>query len=820
MLNKRSSSSKPSNTVLLNTARSYQLAGLWLAVVLFAIALLIKQWALSPISPIETDILKLLPVNKQNPVAESAFNKVTASMSDKVVFVLSAERPTQGGSHSDTSANANANSVELHNTEPNQARLYDAAQTFSAQLTRSGYFATVTAKIEDTQQQQWAQYYFQHRFQQLTDKQRQRLKTHPEQQTQHVVQSVYNPFSGVSGQELTHDPFLLFRDYLSQLSQSTSAFKLTNGYLTTHDQGRDYLLITAELNDSPYSLAAQQAVPLIEQWQANITQHYQVNIDHTGVLFYADFGTRSAKSEISTIGVFSLLGVILLIAVVFRSLTPLVLALLSVSVGLLVAMAATTFIFGQVHLFSLVFGASLIGVSIDYAFHYLTDRLAAGKQWNSLSGLKHIFVAITLGLVTSLIGYLGLLIAPFPGLQQLALFSAIGLTSAYATVVAWYPILAKTASRPRPLPGRTLSHHWLNLWHNKALSWGLPAVILLLSAIAMTHVRYNDDIHQLQAMPADLKQQEAKIASLTGIQASQQMLVVTADNNETLLQSLESLSTTLDTWQQAKVISGYQSLQQYLPSQQRQAEDFALIQSLYQNQGNALSKALKLNTPPTIEAKPTLITLPDYLKQPVSEPVSFLYLGEIEGQTASVILLKDVSDSGVIKDFAQQHDNLTYLNKAEEVSQLFAQYRIKIMELLAIATLAIAIVLIWRYGIQHSARILLPSLIACLAGLAVTGMTGSELNLFNLLALVLIIGIGIDYTLFFAEQQRCQSTLLAITLSAITTLLSFGLLSLSDTHAIHSFGLTVLTGIFVAWLLSPMAIDAPTGHQHDSKDQQ
>ncbi|MEF1296595.1 MMPL family transporter, partial [Vibrio parahaemolyticus] len=111
-----------------------------------------------------------------------------------------------------------------------------------------------------------------------------------------------------------------------------------------------------------------------------------------------------------------------------------------------------------------------------------------------------------------------------------------------------------------------------------------------------------------------------------------------------------------------------------------------------------------------------------------------------------------------------------------------------------------------RYGLQHSWRVLLPSLIACACGLATAVAMGTTLNLFNLLGLVLILGIGIDYTLFFAEKARSVSTLLAITLSAITTVLSFGLLSLSQTHAIHSFGITVLSGIFVAWLLSPIAI--------------
>ncbi|MGF1748688.1 MMPL family transporter [Vibrio cionasavignyae] len=784
MPSKPSSNFSQASRFSFTQARAYQLALLWFGVVLFAIALLIKQWAFSTVSPIETDILKLLPVNEQNPVAESAFNKVTTSMSDKVVFVLSEK-----------------------NSSADSAALYQAAETFADQLQQSQYFATVTARIDDNQQQQWAKYYFQHRWQQLTNTQRERLEHNPSAQTQRVIQAVYNPFSGVTGQELENDPFLLFRDYLSQISHSSSSFVLTQGYLSTQYQDKTYLLITAELNDSPYSMQAQHVVPLIEQWQQDIAQHYDVEIAHTGVLFYADFGTRSAKSEISTIGVFSLLGVVLLIGLVFRSLTPLALALLSVSMGLVVAMAVTTFIFGRIHLFSLVFGASLIGVSIDYAFHFLTDRLAAGNKWDSLKGLKHIFIAITLGLATSLIGYLGLLIAPFPGLQQLALFSAIGLISAYITVVAWYPILAKSPSKPRKLPGKALSQKWLSCWQNRAVSWGIPFATLALSALMMTQVRYNDDIHQLQAMPQTLKQQETLIATLTGMQSSQQMLVVTADDNESLLQSLESIETPLNEWQQSQVISGYQSLHRYLPSQQRQAEDFALIQSLYSAQAETLAKSLHLARVPNIVEQPELITLRDYLQHPVSEPLRFLYLGDIDGQMASVVLLKDVSNADAIKALAQQNHHITYLNKAEEVSVLFGQYRIKIMELLALATLAIALVLVWRYGVKRSIRILLPSLIACLAGLAVTVATGSELNLFNLLALVLIIGIGIDYTLFFAEQQRCHSTLLAITLSAITTLLSFGLLSLSDTHAIHSFGITVLTGIFVAWLLSPLAIN-------------
>ncbi|MBO0212278.1 MMPL family transporter [Vibrio sp. Vb2880] len=771
------------------SAPSSRLALLWLALVLLAMALLVKQWAFSTSSPIETDIMKLLPQSRQNPLAQAAFDKVTDSMSDKVAFVL---------------------------TGPDTTALFDAARTLESHLHQTREFSHVTGQIDATQQQAWGRYYFQHRFQFLTDTQRERLRHAPEQQVQHVIQALYNPFSGVTGQELASDPFLLFRDYLSHLNQLSTQFQLQQGFLTTQNAGQTYILMTAALTDSPYSLQAQQVVSQINQWQQTLTQQFNVEMAYTGVVFYADFGTRSAKSEISTIGSVSLLGIVLLVMLVFRSAAPLLLALLSVSVGLLVALATTTLIFGKVHLFSLVFGASLIGVSIDYAFHYLTDRLAAGRHWDSVAGLKHILAAITLGLITSLIGYLGLLVAPFPGLQQLALFSAIGLLAAYATVVSWYPLLARAPTPSRHLPALALLSRWLDWWQHRPLRIALPSTLLVLSAIALTQVHYDDDIRQLQAMPQALKQQEALVSQVTGMNSSQQMLVVSAADDEALMQKLEQLDATLRAWQQDQVLQGYQSLHHYVASQQRQQSDFALVEQLYQHHASQLTQRLKLAHQPTLSDPLQPVSLHDYLNASVSEPVRFLYLGRVGDAVASVVMLKGVEQADVIQQFANQDAQLAYLDKAAEISQLFGEYRGKVMELLAAALAGIALLLVWRYRWQHALRILFPCVIACMVGLAVTVMTGSALNLFNLLALVLVIGIGIDYTLFFAEQARSHSTLLAITLSATTTLLSFGLLALSQTHAIHSFGVTTLSGIFVAWLLSPLAIQPSHLSEHDA----
>ncbi|AVF64983.1 MMPL family transporter [Vibrio alginolyticus] len=771
---------KTLNSVSKLSLGTHTFALVWLNLVVLAGALLLKQWVWSAESPIETNILKLLPKNQQNPVAEQAFESVSASMSDKVIFVI---------------------------TAPDKNALFAAATEFDKGLRQSNHFRDVVGKISPQEQQAWASYYFKHRFQLLTPEQRERLSKNPEQQVQHVIQSLYNPFSGVTGQELQNDPFLLFRDYLSQVTQQSSSFRLDNGYLSVEKDGAQYLLITAELKDSPYSLTGQLAVPDIQALEQSVAQKYGAKVAHTGVLFYANFGTQSAKSEISTIGVFSLLGIIALLVLVFRSVMPLSLALLSITIGLLVALSVTTWIFGKVHLFSLVFGASLIGVSIDYAFHYLTERLAAGNEWDSEQGLKHIFIAITLGLITSLIGYLGMLVAPFPGLQQLALFSSIGLIAAYITVVAWYPILARNPSRSiSNLPGQSLLAKWLTLWNQPRVKVGLPMLCVVASGFFLLQLNYDDDIRLLQTMPKDLKQQETLITTLSGMQSSQQMLVVTADDDESLMKKLESLTPTLEAWKADSTIESYHSLSRYLSSMERQQQDYQLIRDLYATQSSPLTSGLGLSKKPKMDADFIPVTVDQYLQNPVSAPVRFLHLGKIKGKSATVVVLNQLQDSAVVKAFAKSQSDVVYLNKAEEISALFGEYRIKIMELLAAASAVIFLVLIKRYGLQHSCRVLLPSLIACACGLATAVAMGTTLNLFNLLGLVLILGIGIDYTLFFAEKARSVSTLLAITLSAITTVLSFGLLSLSQTHAIHSFGITVLSGIFVAWLLSPIAI--------------
>jgi predicted exporter len=130
--------------------------------------------------------------------------------------------------------------------------------------------------------------------------------------------------------------------------------------------------------------------------------------------------------------------------------------------------------------------------------------------------------------------------------------------------------------------------------------------------------------------------------------------------------------------------------------------------------------------------------------------------------------------------------------------------------LLIAGFVAVGIALWWRYR-RLAWRALLPTAMATVLTLAGRGWLGDSFQLFTVLALLLLLGIGVDYGIFLVEHQDDGASWLAVTLGAGSTLLAFGLLALSATPALHTFGLTMLMGVGTVWMLSPCFRPAPAG---------
>lgn len=136
-----------------------------------------------------------------------------------------------------------------------------------------------------------------------------------------------------------------------------------------------------------------------------------------------------------------------------------------------------------------------------------------------------------------------------------------------------------------------------------------------------------------------------------------------------------------------------------------------------------------------------------------------------------------------------------------------AQYRVQIGWLLVCAFAVIVLSIKWKFGTRVAVLSAFSLILSSIAGAAALGFFGMPFNVFSTFALILILGIGIDYQIFFLRLSKTRkNSLFALFVAAVSTILSLGILGLSETAAVRNFGITLTFGVLTAFLTSPISL--------------
>lgn len=681
------------------------------------------------------------------------------------------------------------------------------AQHWLSLLQGAGSLHEVKGPMDAAGQKAWGAFFWQHRNGLIDPATRARLQNGGEAQAQWILSQLYSAFSGVSGKELQNDPLMLMRGSQLALAQNSQKLRLMDGWLVTKDDAGNYwYLLHGELAGSSFDMQeTHRLVTRLHDLESQLkTQYPQAQLLSRGTVFYSDYASQQAKRDISTLGVATVLGVILLIVAVFRSLRPLLLCLLSIAMGALAGTVTTLLLFGELHLMTLVMSMSIIGISADYTLYYLTERMVHGGQdspWQSLAKVRNVLL---LALLTTVAAYFIMMLAPFPGIRQMAVFAAAGLSAACLTVIFWHPWLCRGLP-VRPVPARALMLRWLSAWRDRRVSVGLPVALALAALAGIATLRVDDDIAQLQALPQDILAQEKTITALTGQRVDQKWFVVHGASAQQTLERLEAFTPTLARAQQAGDLKSWRTLP--LNSLAQQERDLALLRQAAPAVTRVLQNAGMTTVSPDLNATP--VQVDTWLASPASEGWRLLWLTLPGGESGVLVPVDGVKNSPALRELAEQHPGVVWVDRKASFDSLFALYRALLTGLLVVALATIACGAMLRLGWRKGLITLVPSLVSLGCGLAALAVSGHPVNLFSLLALVLVLGIGINYTLFFNNPRGTPLTsMLAITLAMMTTLLTLGMLVFSATQAIGSFGIVLVSGIFTAFLLAPLAMPA------------
>ncbi|ERL49667.1 MMPL family transporter [Halomonas huangheensis] len=599
--------------------------------------------------------------------------------------------------------------------------------------------------------------------------------------------------------DLLRDPFGLLDQWLNERLSGPVSW-LDGGPSIDSAEGR-WRVISATLDGDPYQLALQTR--LTETLDAFKAAHPQLTVLRAGVVFHAAAGAQQARSEISTIGLGSLLGIIVLLALVFRRVSVLVSLLLPVFSGLVLATAVSWALFESLNLITLAFGASLIGISVDYALH-----LQCYRQLHPQRSLSQLWPSLFLGLLTSLCAYLVQLATPMPGLRQMATFTALGLIGAWLTVRLWLPLLS---IHPHPATSRIAER--LNRWRltRPRLPIVLAASLVLSTAtlVAMISTTLSHDLRQLNPSPSGLITEQQHVQRLMQRPASFRYLVVRADTGEALLQRLEDIDPSLASLARDGHLDSWQHIAQAVPSQATQQRNLTLVRQRYQDvlpellTQAGLDPSLSERLSQRLDDVPEL-TVSDWLSSRAGEGSRSLWLEDTDTPTA-LVLLGDIDTRGVaeLQELAEAPDIL-YRDRVSALSNQLTILSKEISQWLLLAVVVVIAGLSWRYR-QRAWRALLPPVGAVAVTLGLFAATHTGLTLFHLLGLLLVLGIGLDAGIFSTEHPADGSAWLAITLSCASSLLAFGLLAFSATPALHFLGTTCLIGLVATWCLVPLA---------------
>jgi predicted exporter len=517
------------------------------------------------------------------------------------------------------------------------------------------------------------------------------------------------------------------------------------------------------------------------------------------------------------------MGGLLLLA--FASPRALVIAFLPVATGVVIGTASVSLVFGSVHGLTLGFGSTLIGETVDYAIYYLIQArqvgagAVAGTGWQRWRDLN--WPTVRLGLLTSVCGFAALVFSGFPGLAQLGVFSIAGLVAAALATRYVLPVLA-----PDGATGMGMRRYMAQL--AGALVRGLPRLRWPLAALGVAALAlvlwqgghlWRADLGAMSPVPKASQQLDEMLRNDIGASDGGVLVVAFGDDEQAALRHTEAAAAKLDALVDSGELVGYETVTRVLPSLEVQTARIAGLPDAATLRAN-LAEATRGLPLPASRLEPFLADIEAARKLP---PVQRAELAEGPlGPILNTLMYQRpgggwgtllVLHPGAKFDQARLEAALSGLPEVQavdvgrELASLYQRYLHEAFVQVLLGALAVVVLLgIYLRSWRRLLAVCQPLVFAVVLTLGGMAVLQAALGILHLVGLLLIVAVGSNYALFFDQLRTTgradEDTLASLMLANLTTVVSFGLIAISDIPALSSIGRVVAPGALLALLLS------------------
>ena len=626
-----------------------------------------------------------------------------------------------------------------------------------------------------------------------------------------------SPFGALSRAIMVRDPTGEFLAIVRQFDPGAMP-ALRHGVWFSADGKRTFLIAQTRAPGFD-SERQEQAIAAVRQALAELNPQAGAILSGPGV--FAAESRHLIRRDAQRLSTLSALLVLAMLVFVYRSPLAVVLVIVPVAFGLLIGVLVVNAVFGAVHAITLGFAATLIGEAVDYP-SYLLLNTAPGEAARDTA--RRLRVTLALAVLTTVVSALALTLSSFKGLAQLGVLTMVGvLTAGLATQYLLPWLLGDRALTFRRLNVPAADFLTRSRWAGVIAAVAVAGGVVWLAYLHPTW--WQRDLAAISPVPPEMRLRDAELRREMGAPEVSVFLASRGGSQEAALQAAESVLPVLQRWKQDKLIRSFDSPAWYLPTPGTQRERLRLLpepEALARNLGQALKglafrpDAFKPFVEDVDAARRTAalaappVTLASYAGTPLGARLNALVV-ELDGQWLVLTPLGGVADTGkLVKDLAadpQTRRNSQLVDLKQVSADMVDGFR---REALSQAGWGAALILILLIAGLRSAkralRVALPTGAALVLTVTVLVACGERLSVFHLVALLLVLGIGLNYALFFervaVDAEERSRTRLALAVCSTSTVVTFGLLALSSTPVLHAIGSTVALGAVLALLMS------------------
>ncbi|MBP7735696.1 MAG: MMPL family transporter [Spirochaetes bacterium] len=624
------------------------------------------------------------------------------------------------------------------------------------------------------------------------------------------------------GNMMASDPLGLKNLVLARMAHLAPSrnVQIVQGRLLSAD-GR-HVLITAEPRGSATDTAVARKIDsLIRACAADLDKKYKprgiaLTVTPVGAFRAALDNEDTARRDTEKAVLFATIGIIILLLVGFPRPFMGVLALVPAVLGTIAAAFVFSLFSREISILAIGFGGTIISFTVDYGIAYLLF-LDRPHETRGMEATREVWGLGLLSMLTTAISFAFLFISGFSALAQIGFFTSLGVVFTYIFVHTLFPVVFPVMPPARRKGLVPLQRFVDLLMGSGPLFKVYGAAAFCAFMLLFARPDFKVDLASMNTVSRSTLKAEALVTKTWGNVLSNLYLMTEGRSVDDLQRLGDRAAGELDKDMASGVLSAAFVPSMIFPGKDRMKENLAAWRAFWTPARVAsLKRAVKDASRETGFAPDAFDTFfktvgrRDFEPRPIPEKyLSVLGIHPMKESTgwAQFSVLKPgpsyradrfyerVSAGGNTRLFDPSYF-------ADRLGGIILSSFIKMALIVGAITAAVA--LLYLLDLKLTAISLAPTLFSLICTLGTMKLLGQQPGIPTIIVTVIVIGMGTDYALYLVRaHQRYMDEAhpsvglirLTVALSAASTMIGFGVLSVAEHALLRNAGITLLLGI-------------------------